>query len=193
MSSPPSAVRGVRNRAPATSARSRQPRGGPATRAATRRSRDDCCSTRPANCSPARTTAAPRPVRSPRLPASASICCSATSARRPDCSGKPWCCRSPASSTSFGKTWQAVVPEETDEEELSRQFVGQLYDVLVEHQGLLLTLVASDGLSDEEIEEAGIADIRRALAVLGQISAEGMSMRGMRSSQPDCRHTRRWR
>ena len=42
----------------------------------------------------------------------------------------------------FGKTWQAVVPEETDEEELSRQFVGQLYDVLVEHQGLLLTLVA---------------------------------------------------
>ena len=45
----------------------------------------------------------------------------------------------------FGKTWQAVVPEETDEEELSRQFVGQLYDVLVQHQGLLLTLVASDG------------------------------------------------
>src|SRR5262245_28091890 len=45
----------------------------------------------------------------------------------------------------FGKTWQAVVPEETDEEELSRQFVGQLYDVLVEHRGLLLTLVAADG------------------------------------------------
>jgi AcrR family transcriptional regulator len=85
----------------------------------------------------------------------------------------------------FSRTWQAVVPEETDEEELSRLFVGQLYDVLVEHRGLLLTLVASDGLSEEEIEGAGIADIRRALTVLSQISAEGMHIRGMRSSQPD--------
>ena len=85
----------------------------------------------------------------------------------------------------FGKTWQAVVPEETDEEELSRQFVGRLYDVLVEHKGLLLTLVASDGLSEEEIESAGIADIRRALTLLGQISAEGMRLRGMHSGQPD--------
>lgn len=85
----------------------------------------------------------------------------------------------------FRDTWAAVVPEETDEEELSRQFVGQLYDVLVDHQGLLLTLVASDGLSDEDIEAAGIADIRRALSVLGQISAEGMRLRGLRSSQPD--------
>jgi AcrR family transcriptional regulator len=85
----------------------------------------------------------------------------------------------------FGRTWQAVVPEETDEEELSRQFVGQLYDVLVEHRGLLLTLVAADGLSDEEIDAAGIADIRRALTLLSQISAEGMQIRGMRSNQPD--------
>jgi hypothetical protein len=85
----------------------------------------------------------------------------------------------------FGKTWQAVVPEETDEEELSRHFVGQLYDVLVEHRGLLLTLVASDGLSEAEIDGAGIADIRRALKVLSRISAEGIQIRGMRSSQPD--------
>jgi AcrR family transcriptional regulator len=85
----------------------------------------------------------------------------------------------------FGATWQAVVPEETEEDELAKQFVGRLYDVLVQHQGLLLTLIASDGLSDEEIDSAGIADIRRALTVLGQISAEGMSIRGMRSTQPD--------
>lgn len=85
----------------------------------------------------------------------------------------------------FRKTWQSVVPEETDEEQLSRQFVGQLYDVLVEHQGLLLTLVAADGLSDEDIDATGIADIRRALSVLGQISAEGMSLRGLSSNQPD--------
>ncbi|BBZ60823.1 hypothetical protein MMON_21240 [Mycolicibacterium monacense] len=85
----------------------------------------------------------------------------------------------------FAQTWQAVVPEETDEEQLARQFVGRLYDVLVEHQGLLLTLVASDGLDDEEIEAAGIADIRRALSMLGRISAEGMRLRGKRSRQPD--------
>ncbi|WP_068272239.1 TetR/AcrR family transcriptional regulator [Aldersonia kunmingensis] len=85
----------------------------------------------------------------------------------------------------FGKTWQAVVPEEADEETLARQFVGQLYDILVEHQGLLLTLVASDGLSDEEMEAAGIADVRRAIALLGQISTEGVTLRGMHSGTPD--------
>lgn len=85
----------------------------------------------------------------------------------------------------FGETWEAIDPEETDEQELSRQFVGRLYDVLVDHKGLLLTLVASDGLSEDEIESAGIADIRRALQVLGQISTEGMRLRGLHSGQPD--------
>lgn len=85
----------------------------------------------------------------------------------------------------FGKTWQAVVPEQTDEAELTRQFVGRLYDVLVDNRGLLLTLVAADGLSEEDIEATGLADIRRALSLLGRISAEGMRMRGMRPKQPD--------
>ncbi len=85
----------------------------------------------------------------------------------------------------FGRTWNAVVPEETDEEELARRFVGQLYDVFVEHQGLLLTLMAAPTLSEEEMTQAGIADIRRALNVLSQIGAEGMRIRGMRSSEPD--------
>ncbi len=85
----------------------------------------------------------------------------------------------------FGRTWHAVVPEETDEEVLARDFVGQLYDVLVEHRGLVVTLLASETLSEAETTEAGIADVRRALAGLGQISAEGMDIRGMRSSHPD--------
>jgi AcrR family transcriptional regulator len=85
----------------------------------------------------------------------------------------------------FGRTWQSVVPEETDEEELAGHFVGQLYDVFVEHQGLLLTLMASQALSEEEKADAGIADIRRALTVLSQISAEGMQLRGLRSDHPD--------
>lgn len=85
----------------------------------------------------------------------------------------------------FAGTWNEVVPEETDEDELARDFVGALYDVFVEHQGLVMTLLASDAMSDEEIAEAGIADIRRALAVLGNISSEGMDIRGMRSAYPD--------
>jgi len=85
----------------------------------------------------------------------------------------------------FGQTWRAVVPEETDEDELARHFVGQLYDVFVEHRGLVVTLLASEALSEEDKADAGIADIRRALAVLGQISAEGMDIRGMRSIHAD--------
>jgi AcrR family transcriptional regulator len=85
----------------------------------------------------------------------------------------------------FGRTWDSVVPEETDEQELARRFVGQLYDVFVEHQGLLLTLMAAQALSEEEMAEAGIADIRRALTVLSQIAAEGMQIRGMRTTKPD--------
>lgn len=85
----------------------------------------------------------------------------------------------------FGRTWQAVVPEQTDEEELARRFVGQLYDVFVEHQGLLLTLMASEALSEEEKADAGIAEVRRAITTLGRISAEGMHLRGLRSDHPD--------
>ena len=85
----------------------------------------------------------------------------------------------------FGRTWDAVVPEQTDEEQLARRFVGQLYDVFVEHQGLLLTLMASEALSEEEAADTGIADIRRALTVLSQIGADGMRIRGLRSSHPD--------
>lgn len=85
----------------------------------------------------------------------------------------------------FGRTWQSVIPEETDEEELAGLFVGRLYDVLVEHRGLLLTLMASEALSDEEAADAGIPEVRRAFTVLGQISAEGINLRGMRSEHPD--------
>lgn len=85
----------------------------------------------------------------------------------------------------FGQTWQLLDPAATTEEELARHFVGQLYDVFVENQGLLVTLMASDSLSEEEIVEAGIADIRQALTLLGQISAEGMKLRSIGSAHPD--------
>jgi AcrR family transcriptional regulator len=86
---------------------------------------------------------------------------------------------------AFSETWRSVDPDVTDEEELAGQFVGQLYDLFVEHRGLVLTLWASDAMGEDELAEAGIADIERALAVLGRISAEGMDIRGMRASHPD--------
>jgi AcrR family transcriptional regulator len=86
---------------------------------------------------------------------------------------------------SFSETWRAVVPEETDEDELAGQFVGRLYDLFVEHRGLVVTLWASDALGPDELAEAGIADVERAFAVLGRIRAEGMDIRGLRSGHPD--------
>jgi AcrR family transcriptional regulator len=85
----------------------------------------------------------------------------------------------------FGRTWRAVVPGKTDEEEFARQFVGQLYDLMVDHRGLVVTLLASDALSEGELAETGIAEVRDGLAALGQISAEGMRLRGIPSRSPD--------
>ena len=58
-------------------------------------------------------------------------------------------------------------------------------DLFVDHRGLVVTLWASDALGEEELAEAGIADVERALAVLGRISAEGRHLRGIRSGHPD--------
>jgi len=85
----------------------------------------------------------------------------------------------------FSETIRSSVPDETDEQELAAQFVGQLYDLFVEHRGLVMTLWAADSLSAEEQAETGIADVSVALALLGRISAEGMDLKGMRASDPD--------
>lgn len=85
----------------------------------------------------------------------------------------------------FGRTWGAIIPEETDEDELARHFVGHLYDLFVEHRGLVVTLLSSESLSDAEQADTGIAEIPRALELLGEISTEGMRMRGLQSTHPD--------
>jgi AcrR family transcriptional regulator len=85
----------------------------------------------------------------------------------------------------FGETWSTVVPGVTSEDELARHFVGELYDLFLEHRGLVVTLLGSEALSDQEMAEAGIADVRHALAVLGRISTEGMALLEMQSSHPD--------
>jgi AcrR family transcriptional regulator len=85
----------------------------------------------------------------------------------------------------FSESWRALDPEGADEEAVARQFTGQLYDVFVEHRGLVITLWASQSMTDEELAEAGIEEINRALGVLGRNGAEGMDIRGMPSGRAD--------
>ena len=85
----------------------------------------------------------------------------------------------------FDARWEATEPELGTEEEVGRQFLGALYDLFLEHRGLIMTLWAADTLSDDELAEAGIADIDRSLAVLGQIGAEGIDLLRMQSNHHD--------
>ncbi len=86
---------------------------------------------------------------------------------------------------AFRTTWQTGIPEGTSEDELAKQFTSDLFDLFEEHRGLVLTLWASNGLSEDERTEAGIDEISDALAVLGQISSEGMEFRGVPARHPD--------
>ena len=85
----------------------------------------------------------------------------------------------------FNTRWQTIVPEAANEEEVGREFLGALYDLFVEHRGLIMTLWSADALSEQELADAGVADIDRALAVLGKIGAEGIDIKGMHASHQD--------
>ena len=85
----------------------------------------------------------------------------------------------------FNTRWRTLVPEATTEEEVAREFLGALYDLFLEHRGLVMTLWSADALSAEELAEARIADIDKALAILGRIGAEGIDIKGLPSAHHD--------
>jgi len=85
----------------------------------------------------------------------------------------------------FNTRWQSIVPEATTEEEIAREFLGALYDLFVANRGLVMTLWSADALSEQELAEAGIADIDKALAILGRIGAEGTDIKGIPSRHHD--------
>ena len=118
-------------------------------------SRVDFCSTPPASCSRARTTAAPRRARSPRAAGVTEYLLFRHFGSKAGLFREALVLPFTSIVDEFATTWQTVVPEETDEEELARHFVERVYDVVVEHRGLLLTLVASEAFSDEEIDRRG--------------------------------------
>jgi AcrR family transcriptional regulator len=82
----------------------------------------------------------------------------------------------------FQSTWASLVPDSATEEEVAREFLGALYDLFVEHRGLVMTMWAADALSEAELTETGIADLDDAIAVIARIGGEGIDIMGMRSS-----------
>jgi AcrR family transcriptional regulator len=81
----------------------------------------------------------------------------------------------------FASRWRSIVAEGRTEEEVAREFIGALYDVFVDHRGLIMTLWAADALSEQELTDAGVDDIGRALGVLARLGEEGSHLRGLRS------------
>lgn len=92
----------------------------------------------------------------------------------------------------FASQWASVVPAaaaaddlSTSEERVAREFIGALYDLFVEHRGLLVTLWTTNGLTEDELAETGIGELNDALGVLAQLGADGMRILGMQSNHQD--------
>ena len=83
---------------------------------------------------------------------------------------------------SFHDTWPSLRGD-ADQEAVALDLHGALYDLFVENRGLVMTLLAADALSEEELEELGIHDIRRAVALLGRLGADGLSIIGLRGDR----------
>jgi AcrR family transcriptional regulator len=85
----------------------------------------------------------------------------------------------------FSSGWESLVPAPEKAEDVAREFLGALYDLFVGNRGLVMTLWAADALTPEEQADTGIADIDRALALLGVLGGEGIDILGMRSTHQE--------
>jgi AcrR family transcriptional regulator len=68
--------------------------------------------------------------------------------------------------------WHGVAPAERDQEEIARQFLGDLFDLFHAHRGLVLLLWSAGTESTRELAEAGVLDeINGAMRLLAGIGA----------------------
>ena len=81
--------------------------------------------------------------------------------------------------------WDSRDHGSENSEAVARDFLGSLYDLFVDNRGLLMTLWAADALTAEELAETGIAEIDRAMAVLGQLGGMGGEILGIHADHPD--------
>lgn len=59
---------------------------------------------------------------------------------------------------SFNERWTASLDEGYDVEGLTRQFIGELFDLFRSHRGLVLMLWGADAQNESELAEAGVFD-----------------------------------
>jgi AcrR family transcriptional regulator len=72
----------------------------------------------------------------------------------------------------FNEKWKSGLVAQLDDEELSRQFIGELFDLFRENRGLVVMLWAADAQTGNELAELGVFDeISAQLRVLVDIGA----------------------
>jgi AcrR family transcriptional regulator len=81
--------------------------------------------------------------------------------------------------------WDSLEPGPERSEAVARQFQGALYDLFVDNRGLVMTLWTADALTDEELTETGIAEIDRAIGVLGQLGGKAFEILGIDADHQD--------
>jgi AcrR family transcriptional regulator len=87
----------------------------------------------------------------------------------------------------FNSKWEAGSNADLDEEELSRRFIGDLFDLFRKNRGLVVMLWAADAQSGSELAEAGVFDeITEELRVLVEIgTAESVRRQGRALGRQD--------
>ena len=81
--------------------------------------------------------------------------------------------------------WESIAPGPDSAEAVGREFLGGLYDLFVENRGLVMTLWGADALSAEELDETGIAELDRAIAVLAELGDMGSDLLGLDTEHHD--------
>jgi AcrR family transcriptional regulator len=81
--------------------------------------------------------------------------------------------------------WESIEPVPENQEAVASDFLGALYDLFVENRGLVLTLWSADALTAEELEETGIVEIDRALAILGELGGKGFEILDIEADSQD--------
>jgi AcrR family transcriptional regulator len=81
--------------------------------------------------------------------------------------------------------WESLEPGPETSEAVSREFLGALYDLFLDNRGLVMTLWTADALTPEELAETGVAEIDRALGVLGQLGGKAFDILGMDGHHQD--------
>jgi AcrR family transcriptional regulator len=87
----------------------------------------------------------------------------------------------------FNAKWQSGTDADLDEEELSRRFIGDLFDLFRQNRGLVVMLWAADAQSGSELAEAGVFDeINDELRILVEIgTAEAVRRQGKALGRQD--------